>query len=122
MKITGWIRRQGDLMLIPRSPYIDRGHLGIQERKLKDVGRHTLKHVGENSTHAHVLDHVDLLDTEEGARWVRLSQPRVLNHVSLVGPMTEAGHAPLEVPSGHYEVRIQREWDPESFAPRWVID
>lgn len=102
--------RQGDILLV---------RVGMPEATLKpvpkDEGRVILAY-GEVTGHAHVAECAEggvaeLLETEEGRRFLKLVDPGVVVHDE---------HAPIDLEPGYYEVRRQREYTPE--YNRYVAD
>ena len=86
----------------------------------RDLGRVILAY-GEITGHAHAIDapeaEATLLSTSENQRFLRLMADADLVHEE---------HATIQVPSGFYEVVLQREWtdenDDQRERERWRFD
>lgn len=102
------VYRQGDVVIIRRS----RLPKGTSEQH---QGRVVLAY-GEVTGHAHVIeappDEMTVLTADEERRFLRLVHGATVTHEE---------HAPIALPPGVYEVRIQREWTDEQ-EPRRVLD
>ena len=81
--------RQGDVLLVRREA-------PAMSHRTGEAG---LRVEGELSGHAHVLP-AEVHETPEGLRLLRLKDPT---------PITHEEHAPIIVPAGWWEPRIQRE-------------
>lgn len=92
--------RQGDVLLIPTK---------IGE-KLKRSSTNILAH-GEATGHAHRVIEGEVLVDEDGKMFVRSGEATVLRHQTKDGAV--ADHAPLTIPPGEWEVRIEEEYTPE---------
>ena len=101
--------RQGDVLLIrvAKAPRLAR-HIKAKP------GRIVLAE-GETTGHAHRLEVelADLLEDATGRRFVEMPVP---------GRLVHEEHGAIDVPAGVYEVVRQREYVPESHAPRPVAD
>lgn len=102
--------RQGDVLLVP----VDKVPKGLKQVP-REQGRIVLAH-GEATGHAHVLEggEVEFLATDLEEMEGRFA--RVLEESELV----HDEHDTITVPPGDYEVRRQREYEPEE--PRLVAD
>jgi len=86
--------RQGDVLLIRREA-------PAEAKKIESRG---LRVPGERTGHAHVLE-ADVFEQPDGTRLLALSEPSTLSHEE---------HAPIQVPEGWWEPRLQREFSPSS--------
>lgn len=99
--------RQGDVAIIAR-PHMQ-GE--IPNTKLVSTDPHFAGKIvlayGEVTGHAHTIesDTAQLLENEDGRRFLKLVAPEVLTHDE---------HAPINLPEGTYEVIIQSEYSPEA--------
>lgn len=100
--------RQGDVLLIPVQP--------IEVSRLNKVpledGKIVLAH-GEQTGHSHVLvaDDAELVEeqkaaVEEAKRYLRVGMAG--------GTLVHEEHGAISVPSGMYEVRLQKEFNPDT--------
>ena len=100
------IYRQGDVYIIA----VDEFEKPVQEKKSIVLAE------GEATGHKHVLagDRVEskILVHYDGQWWIDVRGGAVVTHQE---------HAPITLPAGKYAVRIQREYDPVSYA-RQVVD
>ncbi|MBN2118543.1 MAG: hypothetical protein JW730_18360 [Anaerolineales bacterium] len=90
--------RQGDVMLIP-------AEVPEEAVEQKTMGRIILAE-GEATGHAHSMlpAYAVMLATPDGRRFIRALMGATLEHQE---------HAAIAVPPGNYEIRIQREYEPE---------
>lgn len=97
---TPAVVRQGDILLIPAAAIPAGATL-----RLRDAGRVVLAY-GEVTGHAHAILEPDaaLLDALDGLVYLRLDAVSQLLHEE---------HATLTLAPGSYEVRRQREYQPE---------
>jgi len=103
------IYRQGDVGIVPvaRIPKKDAAPVA------RVRGRIVLAE-GEVTGHAHVI-------TDEGATLIRSSDGRTFLRLDAPAVVRHEEHAPITLPKGGYEVRIQREWT-DADEPRRVTD
>lgn len=90
--------RQGDVLLVRREA-------PEESRRRTDVLG--LRVPGERTGHAHVLP-AEVHETPAGDTMLYVDEPTALTHEE---------HAPIEVPAGWWEPRMQREFVP-SFSPQ----
>lgn len=99
--------RQGDVLLVPITA------IPAGARPLGRVAGRLILAEGEATGHAHaVLDPgAELLEGDLDARFLRVLEGGgvTLGHEE---------HAPIRVPPGDYEVRVQREYEPQAMPPR----
>ena len=96
--------RQGDVMLMT----VERRD-GMAEVARED-GRIVLAH-GEVTGHAHAIVSMDatlFMDEKTLNRYLDVKAPVILDHEE---------HGQIDLPSGFYEVRRQREYRPEGLRP-----
>ena len=102
--------RQGDVALIPVAKMSRHGLRKVR----RDQGRIVLAY-GEVTGHAHaILDaSASLYETADAAeRWLRVGKGGAV--------LVHEEHAPINLPAGDYEVRLQREYHPSEI--RRVLD
>jgi hypothetical protein len=69
---------------------------------------------GETTGHAHVIDEDIEMYEKEGNFYIRVRGG--------TATVTHEEHAPIEIPSGLYEIGIVQEVDPWTEQPRKVVD
>jgi hypothetical protein len=104
--------RQGDVLIIPVAT-IPTDTTPVK----RDRGRVVLAY-GEATGHAHTILHPDVTlvtqgEADELRMWMQVTSPAPVE-------LTHDEHDTLLIPPGNYEVRRQREYQPE--APVWVTD
>lgn len=99
--------RQGDVLIQP----VDR--VPRKTALVPRDGERIVLAYGEVTGHAHAIEErdADMVRSSDGRTFLRLSAPAVVRHEE---------HAPISLPAGDYEVRRQREYQPE--AIRDVVD
>lgn len=98
--MTRWMARQGDVLLIAV------GRIPKSKSVPTEAGRVILAH-GEVTGHAHAIgdpDVAELLETGDGARFLRVTHEAELRHEE---------HDTVTIPPGRYRVIRQREYSPE---------
>ncbi len=104
--------RQGDVLLIARSqPGTATPVMGPDGRPLAG-----LRVPGERTGHAHVLP-ATVVESPTPA-----GGPARLLYLDQLGTMTHEEHAPVEVPAGWWEVRLQRQYTPRGNVSRARFD
>jgi hypothetical protein len=101
------IYRQGDVAII------ECARISVSKQIEREAGRIVLAH-GEVTGHAHAIASMDatlFMDDATLDRYLDVRAPVVLDHEE---------HGQIELPSGFYEVRRQREYRPEGL--RLVAD
>lgn len=93
------IIRQGDVWIFVDAGGQDPNAIPRRDRTLAR---------GEVTGHHHTLTAGTVYGTLGGRQWVVLDEPTELQHQE---------HAPLVIPAGIHEVRIQREYSPEAIRP-----
>jgi len=99
--------RQGDVLLVAC------GRVEVSKQVEREGGRIVLAH-GEVTGHAHAISSMDatlFMDEATLNRYLDVRAPVTLDHEE---------HGRIELPSGFYEVRRQREYRPEGL--RQVAD
>ena len=84
---------------------------------IKKVGRKVRGFVlaeGETTGHAHVVEEDIEMYEKDGNFYIRVSGE--------TATVTHEEHAPIEIPSGFYEIGIVQEVDPWTEQPRKVVD
>lgn len=106
--------RQGDVLL----ERVEKIPVGAKKVKEQIIAH------GETSNHCHrATDDVDVLETEEGEKFLSVSKTGKLEHVLVSNPNTwTEEHQPINLPAGKYRVIQQREYDPYEEAIRNVRD
>lgn len=96
------IIRQGDVLIIPSDTL-------VKGTKLPHL---TLAN-GEVTGHRHRISNGDAeLFERDGVMYLRVLSPTAL--------LTHEEHAPVNIPQGNWQIRIQREYEPEGW--RYVAD
>jgi hypothetical protein len=109
--------RQGDVYLVPAK-------IPASAKPEKPLVDGYALAFGEATGHAHMLkacEAVEVLTAEDGKRFVRLAEEIVMNHVHRPTGTLTTDHKPVKVAPGEYEVRIQKETQPDGVV-RPVID